>query len=238
MEHELRHLSATRGGCRMTFDSEHYWRQRYALGGHSGVGSQGAFALFKAEVLNQFVARHHIESVIEFGCGDGQQLALADYHDYTGVDVSETAVAMCRERFNHDTTKRFVLAGEYSSQRAELALSLDVIYHLTEDETFGHYMRTLFGAATRHVIVYSSDTDQQQPGQPPHIRHRRFTGWVAHNFPGWSLVGHLPNRYPYRGDYRTGSWSEFFFFRNMIRNTITDSRPSAGARTQRDADSQ
>lgn len=197
----------------MTFASERYWRERYALGGHSGVGSQGAFATFKAEVLNRFVAEQNIGSVIEFGCGDGQQLALAEYPQYTGVDVSETAVAMCRERFGHDATRQFMLAGEYDGEQAELALSLDVLYYLVEDGIFDRYMQTLFAAATRHVIIYSSDTDEQRSGQPPHIRHRRFTEWVDRNCPGWLLSGHLPNRYPYRGDYRTGSWSEFFFYR-------------------------
>ncbi len=194
-------------------DSRQYWQDRYAHGGHSGCGSQGAFAEFKAEVLNEFVATRHIETVIEFGCGDGRQLALAEYPRYIGVDISESAVAMCRERFTHDKSQWFVTATEYDNQQAELALSLDVIYHLTEDAVFDGYMRRLFRAATRHVVVYSSNTDEQQPGQPPHIRHRRFTEWVEHNFPGWVLVNHLPNRYPYRGDYRTGSWSEFFFYR-------------------------
>ena len=197
----------------MTFASEHYWRERYALGGHSGVGSQGVFAIFKAEVLNRFVAEQNISSVIEFGCGDGQQLALAKYPEYTGVDVSETAVSMCRERFGHDPSKQFMLASEYDGEQADLALSLDVLYHLTEDATFDRYMQTLFAVAAQHVVIYSSNTDEQQPGQPPHIRHRRFTEWVEANAPELSLANLIPNRYPYRGDYRTGSWSEFFFYR-------------------------
>ena len=70
-----------------------YWESRYAKGGSSGVGSYGRFAEFKAEVLNRFVATHSVQSVIEFGCGDGNQLALASYPWYLGYDVSATAVA-------------------------------------------------------------------------------------------------------------------------------------------------
>ena len=45
-------------------------------------------AAFKAEVPNDFVRARGIDSVIEFGCGDGAQLALAEYPAYVGIDVS------------------------------------------------------------------------------------------------------------------------------------------------------
>ncbi len=65
--------------------SDKYWEQRYAVGGNSGVGSYGKFANFKAEVINKFVREHKIKSVIEFGCGDGNQLKLANYPSYYTV---------------------------------------------------------------------------------------------------------------------------------------------------------
>lgn len=189
-----------------------YWQQRYAAGGNSGVGSYERFAEFKAEVLNRFVAERGVHSVIEFGCGDGNQLALARYPDYHGFDVSQTAVANCRARFAGDPHKRFDLLPDYRGQQADLALSLDVIYHLVEDPVFEGHMQALFGAATRWVIVYSSDTDDPQAAQSPHVRQRQFTRWVAAHATGWRLVERVPNRYPYRGDYRTGSFADFFVF--------------------------
>ena len=54
-----------------------YWEERYRNGGHSGDGSSGQLADFKAEVLNGFVKLYNVSSVIEFGCGDGKQLLLA-----------------------------------------------------------------------------------------------------------------------------------------------------------------
>src|SRR5215207_6091130 len=56
--------------------SEDYWITRYATGGNSGAGSYNKLAEYKAEVLNDFVKRHNVESVIEYGCGDGNQLKL------------------------------------------------------------------------------------------------------------------------------------------------------------------
>src|SRR5262249_56626361 len=116
-------------------------------------------------------------SVIEFGSGDGNQLALARYPQYLGFDVSERAVETCRERFRDDTSKRFALLNDYAGERAELSLSLDVVYHLIEDDVFDSHLRSVFGAADRFVIVYSTNTDEQSPLQRAHVRHRRFSAW-------------------------------------------------------------
>jgi len=51
-----------------------YWDQRYTSGGTSGEGSYGELARFKAETLESIFTDNDIKSVIEFGCGDGNQL--------------------------------------------------------------------------------------------------------------------------------------------------------------------
>ena len=189
-----------------------YWEERYETGGTSGAGSYGRLAEFKAEVLNAFVAVRGVQSVIEFGCGDGNQLALARYPGYLGFDVSPTAVGKCRERFRNDSAKSFRLAGDYRGELADLTLSLDVVYHLVEDAVFEEYMERLFGASRRYVIVYASDSEDSLDAGITHVRHRKFTAWVENNMPGWKLIDHIPNKYPYQGDYTTGSFSEFFVY--------------------------
>ncbi|MBI9084342.1 MAG: hypothetical protein JEZ11_12140 [Desulfobacterales bacterium] len=72
-----------------------YWERRYAQGGTSGAGSYGRLAEFKAEVLNTFVEERGVQNIIEFGCGDGNQLSLAKYPSYVGLDASKTAVTQC-----------------------------------------------------------------------------------------------------------------------------------------------
>jgi SAM-dependent methyltransferase len=195
--------------------SAKYWDDRYASGGASGVGSLGKFAEFKAEVLNDFVARNRVDSVMEFGCGDGSQLSLAAYPRYVGVDVSGTAIAMCRRRFASDPTKTFYQLDEHSDQRADLTLSLDVIYHLVEDEVFDRHMQTLFDASRRWVIVYASNRDDTERAEAAHVKHRHFTKWVETHRPGWRLRQTIPNRYPYTGDYRLGSFADFFIFERV-----------------------
>ena len=86
-----------------------YWEQRYKVGYTSGDGSYGRLAEFKAEYLNAFVERHGVTSVLEFGCGDGAQLQLARYPQYTGLDVSPTVIRACIRRFTDDQSKSFYL---------------------------------------------------------------------------------------------------------------------------------
>lgn len=191
--------------------SSDYWEQRYRSGGTSGDGSYGNLALFKAQVINEFVREHDIDSVIEFGCGDGNQLRLAHYPKYVGLDVSPAAVAMCREKFAQDKTKSFYLIHEWDGKRADLALSLDVIYHLTEDAVFERYMTDLFRSADRYIIIYSSNHDDPDTGAA-HVRHRAFSDWVRKQAPQWSLMAHVPNKYSYKSDPQGGSFSDFYIF--------------------------
>jgi SAM-dependent methyltransferase len=121
--------------------TEAYWEGRYATGGDSGAGSYGDFAAFKAEIINRFVRDNDVASVVEFGCGDGNQLKLAAYPRYLGFDISQTVIAQCRDTFRADPTKQFRRAQDYAGESAELALSLDVVYHLFEDAVFEDDMR-------------------------------------------------------------------------------------------------
>jgi hypothetical protein len=200
-------------GRQTAFQSSAYWQERYRQGSNSGPGSYGRLALFKAEIINRFVRDHNIADIIEFGSGDGAQLTLADYPRYLGVDVSPSAVAQCRRMFAGDSGKTFLEAssGESDAARAEMAMSLDVIYHLVEDDVYETYMRRLERSATRFVCVYSSNIEL--PGHVPHIRHRCFTDWFARNAPQWALSDYVRNRYSYDvANPAETSWADFYFF--------------------------
>lgn len=190
-------------------DSEDYWITRYATGGDSGAGSYNKQAEYKAKVLNDFVRRNNVKSVIEYGCGDGNQLKLALYPKYLGFDVSPKALSICEDLFRLDRTKNFKLMKEYEGEKAELTLSLDVIYHLVEDEVFESYMRTLFGSSERFVIIYSSNRAVDKAAS--HVRHRGFSKWVENNLRGWKLVQHIPNKHP-RTSGRRGSLADFYVY--------------------------
>lgn len=182
-------------------NSAKYWEERYQQGGTSGVGSYNELALFKADFLNDFVERNTIKSVIEFGCGDGNQLSLAKYAAYIGLDVSPTVLKKVIDDFQNDQSKSFFLynptcffdnSNVFSS---DLTLSLDVIYHLVEDEMYQKYMHHLFSCSKQYTVIYSTNTDDNT-GTSDHVRHRHFTHWVSRNMAGWILSEELDNQYP------------------------------------------
>lgn len=192
--------------------SQNYWENRYVAGGNSGDGSYRLLAEFKAEVINDFVERNNVATLIEYGCGDGNQLSLANYKNYTGFDVSNKVLALCEEKFRDDPSKTFKAMDSYDGERAELTMSLDVIYHLVEDDIYADYMNRLFDSADRFVIVYASNTDQNPDPRPAHVRHRAFSQWVSVNKSEWQLLEHIPNRYPYQGDNKSGSFADFYLY--------------------------
>jgi hypothetical protein len=190
--------------------SASYWEDRYKSGGRSGSGSYDELAKFKANVINEFMREKHIKTVIEHGCGDGNQLTYGDYPTYMGFDVSSEAISICKENFSHDDTKTFKLNSEYSGETAELALSLDVIFHLVEDDVFESYMTRLFDSAEKYVIIYSSNLEVGETMD--HVRHRKFSDYIEKNNPGWKLLATVPNEYPYSEKTRSGSTSDFFIY--------------------------
>lgn len=167
--------------------SGRYWEERYRLGGHSGEGSRGENAEYKAKVINRFIADHHVQSLIEFGCGDGYQLAMLESANYIGVDVSRTVIQQCQARFAVDARKRFIHTSEYAGERADLAISLDVIFHLVEDEVYTAYLDRLFAAAERYVLIYSTSADAAHTGVP-HVRHRDVAADVTRFFPNFERM--------------------------------------------------
>lgn len=195
--------------------SSDFWERAYAEGGTSGPGSYGRLAAFKAEVLNDFVQKKGVGTVGELGCGDGSQVSLAHYPYYVGLDVSPSAVTRCRERFAGDGTREFQLYRPGSGDplpRVELALSLDVIFHLVEDSVFGRYMGDLFSMAERWVVIYASNSAENPAVRRPQIRHRRFSDWIDANARDWSLLEKIPNRYPATRYGSVGSHADFYIY--------------------------
>jgi SAM-dependent methyltransferase len=194
--------------------SASYWERRYRLGGSSGEGSEGPLADFKARVLNELVAQRGIETVLELGCGDGRQLALAEYPSYLGLDVSQAAVGQCRERFAGHAGRCFLQLDAANSPnlgdfvQADLVLSLDVIYHLVEDAVYEHHLAQLFGCARRMVVIYASS--EVRPSRVPHVRHRPVVSDVAARFASFELVRTIPNAYPDQ------SFCSFFVFERTL----------------------
>ncbi|MDQ6902758.1 MAG: class I SAM-dependent methyltransferase [Bacteroidota bacterium] len=178
------------------FSGYHYWENRYVKNGNSGKGSYGLFAKYKANVLNKFVKDNNISKIVEFGCGDGNQLKQFQFPSYIGLDISPTAIRECLGFFKDDHTKSFFIYNHkafYDNSNiflSELAISLDVMYHLVEDEVYEKYLQDLFSSASRFVIIYAWDVE----GKPRrHVRHRKFSAWIAENLREWNLTEVIHN---------------------------------------------
>ncbi|MGN6415931.1 MAG: class I SAM-dependent methyltransferase [Pseudobacter sp.] len=202
------------------FDSKNYWESRYQKGGNSGSGSYGKLADFKARILNEFVKENQINTVIEFGCGDGHQASLATYPNYVGLDVSATVIKQCIEKFKNDPSKSFFLydqecfSDKFGFLKCDLSLSLDVLYHLVEQKVYDQYLINLFASGKQYVIVYSSNVHIPPANEMSHEFHRKFTDDVARLAPKWELFKELENEYsPANYADESGSMANFYFFR-------------------------
>ena len=199
-----------------SFNSRDYWEKRYNSNNNSGAGSYGPLADFKAIVLNEFVKTYNIQSIIEYGCGDGNQLSLANYPIYIGLDVSKTAISLCQQKFKEDVSKKFYLTDEFKKEniKTELVLSLDVLFHLIEDEVFENYMNDIFNSATKYVIIYASNYDDHFA---PHVKCRKFTNWIEKNVSNtWKIKKIIYNKYPFdKENPDTTSMSDFYIFESI-----------------------
>lgn len=201
--------------------SGEYWEERYQKEGNSGAGSYTHLAEFKAEFLNNFVKSNAINTIMEFGCGDGNQLKIAKYPNYIGLDVSRTAINICHNLFKNDKTKSFLIYDSlafYDNHKifkAELTLSLDVLYHLVEKEIFEKYLLDLFHTAEKYVIIYASDYDQEKEPIYQHENRRSFSKFVQAHIPEFKLIDTVKNKYRETQNGIENSISDFFVYQRI-----------------------
>ncbi len=186
------------------FDVSDYWESRYQSGRNSGSGSYGRLAKFKAKFLNNFLTDNLIKSAVELGCGDGAQLSQIRYPEYIGLDISPTVISLCEKKFQNDASKKFCVydpenfnAKEFG---ADLSISLDVIYHLSNDDIYYAYLRDLFSLGIKYVIIYSNSTNNYYKGvneRLEYVKFREVLNDVMSMFSEWSLIGLEPNPYPF-----------------------------------------
>ena len=198
-----------------SFSSAKYWEQRYCSGGTSGYGSYGHLSEFKSKIINDFLKNEDIKSLIEFGCGDGNQLSQFIVDNYIGIDISSFIIKKCRKTFQDDSSKQFYTNEEFLFKKIKspLTISLDVLFHLIEDKIFEQYMFLLFESSSQFCIIYSCD-EEQHANDAIHVKRRLFTEWIKINLPSWHLIHIIYNKYPDDGtrNSKTTSFSNFYIF--------------------------
>lgn len=169
-------------------DNKKYWEQRYLSGGNSGAGSYNDFAKIKADYVNDLINENDIKNVIEFGHGDGNQLQFFNFETYEGYDISPTAVNMCRSKFINDKTKTFNNIIDYKqTDIKDLALSLEVIFHLVEDNDYYDYLEMLDNSKSKLLLIQTMDDGYKRIGG--HVRTRQLEDY---NFNNYELISVKP----------------------------------------------
>ena len=177
---------------KLNFNSKKYWEMRYASEWNSGDGSYGEQAEAKAVVFNKIIEKYKIKDVIEYGCGDGNQLKYYNIENYLGLDVSPTTIKNCADLYDDDPQKEFMYYDpeaffiENNLFKFQTSISIDVIFHLVEDFIFEGYIRNLFASASKYVVISSSDHNENQ-GSSIHFKNRKFTAHVKDFCPDWRL---------------------------------------------------
>lgn len=167
-----------------SFDYKLYWEQVYACGGNSGSGSYGLLAEFKAEVINDFIQQHQIDSVIEFGCGDGHQLGLMKYKQYLGFDIAPSSIALCAAKYKMDPSKSFMTYHpDYFFNKgyltADCVVCLDVLYHITNELDFKKTLNDLFQCAKQYIILYTKITEDHATSAIHTIQDRNIWRYLS-----------------------------------------------------------
>jgi SAM-dependent methyltransferase len=183
-----------------------FWESRYKAGGNSGAGSYGEYAKHKADIINSYVEKYKIKTISDFGCGDGNQISLINgYEQYSGFDISEYIINVCKEKFK-DISMKFY-DDILQMPEAELTLSLDVLYHIVEEKDYKIYLDQLFGKSQKFVLIFSSNFDGNDTVSG-YILHRKFTDWADKNYKNFKLVDVI-------GNYLQTS-AQFYLFERIV----------------------
>jgi len=173
---------------KFNFSSQNYWELRYLTNGNSGTGSYNEFAEFKSDFINQIIQDYKIDSIIEFGCGDGNQLQFYKIKKYLGLDVSDNAIKRCIHLYQDDPSKAFLSYRQDHFHhldlflKADAAISIEVLFHLVENPVWEKYLHDLFSCATKYVIIMSTNHDRNETASK-HVFNRNFYSFIEKNYP-------------------------------------------------------
>lgn len=173
----------------MSFNSAEYWENRYSSGGGSGHGSYNMSAQFKGSTVTSLIEEFNIKTVVEFGHGDGNQLKFyKGFNSYVGYDISHSAGKLCKSLYK-DRSDITIVDHISELPQSDLALSIDVIYHLVEQEVYEKYMENLFYNKSKHILIYTIDEDREESR---HVKARKTSGYIKDNFTDYTLTRTIP----------------------------------------------
>lgn len=174
-----------------SLDYKLYWDKRYLSGGDSGAGSFGANSSWKADIVNQVISTYQVNTVLEFGCGDGNQLLKFEIPEYRGLDVSSMAVDTCREVFKNDKSKSFQVIRPGSNvdfSSAQLVMSLEVFMHITLEEDYLWTLEKIFESSGKFVLIQAPLFEYMLFPKHSHEKYRDIFRYLIDYLDTWSII--------------------------------------------------
>ena len=130
-----------------------FWDFRYAAAPElgSGLGSRGEHLEYKRELLVGLLRSAPNSSVVDVGCGDLEVTRHLTVGDYTGLDVSETALRLARQK-RPDWKFQLITAGD-PIPTADVVICLDVLIHQPDEQALLSLVERLARASRRTLLV-------------------------------------------------------------------------------------
>ena len=119
------------------------------------------------------------------------------------------------------------MADEFKiDKKADLSISLDVIYRLLEDDVFKIYMKNLFDSSKKYVCIYSSNFEGRGA---KHVKHRKLTNWIKKYLSSnWKLIDFIRNKYPFDvKNEKNTSFCDFYFYEKIYYENLSISKSTS-----------
>lgn len=131
-----------------------FWDFRYHIcpGLGSGVGSRGETLELKKTLLKHLTYGIEIDTVVDVGCGDLELMKDMPFKNYLGLDVSEEAVKIGREKRPDWTFKAIPITDE-SIEAADITMCFDVLIHQSDPVLFTRIVENLVVKAKKRIII-------------------------------------------------------------------------------------
>jgi SAM-dependent methyltransferase len=138
---------------RDNFLNDIFWDFRYAhfpeLG--SGLGSRDEVLAYKQDLLRPYIKMIGEGTIIDVGCGDLEVFAPLPAVNYTGIDVSEEALAVARGK-RPEWTFEFRSISDFEASSFDYCSCIDVLIHQPNEHDAKALVQDLVRVARKGVI--------------------------------------------------------------------------------------
>jgi len=149
-----------------SLDNSLFWNLRYALYPKlgSGVGSRGEILKYKKDIITYTTYNFLDKEVIDVGCGDLELTKDFKFSNYTGLDVAQESLRICKEK---KPDWNFINKGitNVEIKSADLIMCFDVLIHQSSKEDFELTVKSIVEKGKERIVIgayneqpkYSSD---------------------------------------------------------------------------------